>query len=98
MSAPTSTAPRPPASGRRRVARGSALGMGVLVASGVAVPAALAADEDPTTGDAVLQTPEEATEVAPGAALEDWEPAEIAESDLTADFGVGKAYCSAPLS
>lgn len=96
MPAPTSTAPRVPRLLQRRAARGSALGMGLLVASGVAAPAALA-DEDPATGDAVLQTPDAVDQVPVGDLLEQWEPADL-PADLVADFGVGKTLMGPALT
>ncbi|MGY1774196.1 hypothetical protein [Blastococcus sp. SYSU D00813] len=96
MPAPASTAPRVPRLLQRRAARGSALGMGLLVASGVTVPAALA-DEDPATGDAVLQTPDTVDEVPVGDVLEQWEPADVTADDLEPDFGVGKSFGSEAL-
>jgi hypothetical protein len=49
MSAPSSTTTRVPSIGRRGLARGSALGVGLLVAAGAFAPVALADEE--TTGD-----------------------------------------------
>ncbi len=92
MPSSTSTAPHVPHRLRRRLSHGSALGMGLLVASGAAAPAALAADEDPATGDATLQERPDPGQVDVGAALDEWDPAELTGEDLTADFGTGKIF------
>ncbi|MGY1594573.1 hypothetical protein ACI79D_21575 [Geodermatophilus sp. SYSU D00708] len=80
-------APRP---SRAAVARGSALGLGLLVAGAATAPAALAEVDDAATGGADPRTQPE--EQRPAAAPLNETPAAAAVADpLDGDFGIGKA-------
>ncbi|MGY1620583.1 hypothetical protein ACI789_00115 [Geodermatophilus sp. SYSU D00965] len=81
---------RVPRPSRAAVARGSALGLGLLVASAATAPAALAEVDDAATGGADPRTqPEEQRPAA--APLNETPAAAAVEDPLDGDFGLGKA-------
>lgn len=91
MSAPSSTTTRVSPILRRGIARGSALGVGLLVAAGVLAPAALADDEASaeTLPEADLETGE--IQLAP-INVDPVEGNEDADRSLIPDFGVSKNF------
>jgi hypothetical protein len=91
MSAPSSTTTRVSPVVRRSIARGSALGVGLLVAAGALAPAALADDE--ATAETLPEADLAAGEIqlAP-MNVDPVEGNEDADRSLTPDFGVSKNF------
>ena len=95
MLAPSSTTTRRPALGRRGLARGSALGLGLFVAAGAFAPAALADDE--TTGETPTPEVDQGSGDAPLVAINDAPVAGVGDvaaarpgASLEGFFGRGK--------